>query len=90
MSLFGNCFQIFFFYFLTKIMKTYLVTKTVFYLFFLKKKKSVFREHFLVVFNYFHLFFKDNFFKKIIQICKTIKNKILHIKIIFKTYLKIF
>ena len=41
------------------------------------------------IFYLFSLVFKKTILKIIIQTCKIIKNKVLDIKIIFKTYLKI-
>ena len=52
------------------------------YFLFLRIENSVFRQHLLIVFHYFHLFFKDCIKKIIIQTCKMIKNKTPNIKII--------
>ena len=49
------------------------------------RKHDVFKEHLYL----FSLFFRELFYKIIIQIRRMIKNKALDIKFIFKTYLKI-
>ena len=67
-------------------------TKNYFLFFVIKNiRQSVFREYFLVISYYFHLFY-DDCLKKIKSykhIRLMIKNKTLNTKIICKTYLKI-
>ena len=69
-----------------------MTTKNYFLFFVIKNiKQSVFREYFLVISYYFHLFNDDCLKKKksYKHIRLMIKNKTLNTKIICKTYLKI-
>ena len=60
--------------------------KTVFYFLFSRIENNMF---YLLIVLYHFLLFSNNYLKKIIKTCKTIKNKKQDIKIIFKTYFKI-
>ena len=86
-GLFGNYFREQFF--INKIKNTFDKKKKLFLFSILKNRKQcVFEEQFLVFFVIFTYFLRV-FFKIIIQKYRMIKNKVINIKIIFKTYLKI-
>ena len=90
--MFSNCVEnSFILSLIKKNRKAYLIIKNYFLFFVIKNiKQSVFREYFLVILYYFHLFYDDCLKKKSYKhIRLMIKNKTLNTKIICKTYLKI-